>query len=461
MRTAPYIMRGHQRGGALTHLGTRNPLGILPAGDSFIVVNGAGLMRQVAVSLVAVTLLGLAATAYADKSALDERSTSLADPRRFTHGIGAAHSGHQDVYIFYSRSSLAPDAEDSQVPWSHDVYVAVWNAASGELGSSRIFIGEPEAQEPVSVAQNASGNIMLTLEDGWKADHDVTQRYGVYDKHLEPVRPYPVEVEPGGHSGHVAAVGDSFVVAYSDGWVNFGGQDNLGSGNGVYAKVYDGSGVELHQIDIVHAQRAWWPVVAGGKTHAMVAWQELVGRRKLPQLKFALIDAGSGELGPATLLHNAVQYYTYNVSWLKAPERFLVVGTADGHGFARVIDSRGRITASLSCLPATVREAGIAVQDGGSINATAYAYIPAANGRLMQLRVEPTSLTLSGLLAPSGGKLVSWHPVGGTGLFASSGMLYWLSLTRGGVEQIRFDLATKVGETTPPLGRPLGGSACQ
>ena len=406
-------------------------------------------MRQVAVSLIVATLLGITATTYADKSALDEPPTSRGDPRRFTHGIGAALGDHQNMQIFYSRSSLAADAEDSEAPWSHDVYVAVWNAATGELGPSRIFIGEPEAQEPVSVAQNASGNIMLTLEDGWKADQDVTQRYGVYDKHLRPVRPYPVEVEPGGHSGHVAAVGNSFVVAYSDGWVNFGGQDNLGSGNGVYAKVYDGSGVELHQIDIVHARRAWWPVVAGGKTHAMVAWQELVDHRKPPQLKFALIDAVSGRLGPATVLHNAVQYYTYNVSWLKAPERFLVVGTAEGHGFARLIDSHGRITASLSCLPATVREAGIAVQDGGGAKAISYAYIPAANGRLMQLRIEPASLTLSGLLAPSGDKAVRWHPVGSTGLFASSGMLYWLSLTPEGLEQIRFDPATNLRKTEP------------
>lgn len=407
-------------------------------------------MRVLAISLAVGALLAFASAAHADKPSTSEGRESAGDPRRFTHGIGAAKGLHQNVYVFYSRSSLSADAKDSNAPWSHDIYVAVWDADADQLGPSRKFIGEPEAQEPVSVAQNASGTIMLTMEDGWNTDHGVTQRYGVYNKRLEPVRPYPVEVEPGGHSGHIAAVGDFFIVTYSDGWVDSGGHDDLGSGNGVYAKVYDASGAELHDINIVHAQRAWWPVVAGGNANAMVAWQQLVDPRKPPQLNVALIDPASGRLGPPIRLHEALQYYTYSITCLTATERYLILGTAhDGHGFARLIDSKGRITASLDGLPATIREAGIAVQDGHSATAATYAYIPVTDGQLMQLRIDSDSLSLSGLLEPSEGKTVRWHPVGSLGLFTSRGTLNWLSLTPQGLEQIRFDPVAqgRAGET--------------
>jgi hypothetical protein len=397
-------------------------------------------MRQLAFWLATVPLLVASALGFADQP-LDEQSSSIGDPRRFMHGIGTANGAGDDVQLFFSRSSLSPDAKDSPAPWSHDIYIAPWNPASGELGTSRVFIGKPEAQEPVSVAQNAGGHIMLTLEDGWKARHGVTQRYGIYNQNLEPIHPYPAEVEPGGHSGHVAAVGDLFVVVYSDGWVDFGGQDNLGSGKGVYAKIYDEAGTELHDADIVHAKRAWWPVVAGGKTNALVAWQQLDARGKAASLEVALIDPVSGSVGPTTVLHDDVQYYTYSARWLAALERFLVVGTADGYGFARLIDSSGRITAALSCLPASVREAGIAVQDKSLPKGVTYAYTPAASGELMQLRAKPDSLEWSGLLAAHDGKAVSWHPVGSLGLFASNGELHWFSLTPRGLEQIRFDPA--------------------
>lgn len=413
-------------------------------------------MHHFVVWLATGALLALVTTVYAEESPI-----SVGDPRRFAHGIGAASNGHQDTYVFYSRSSLAADAEDSNDSWSHDIYVAAWDTARGELGSSRIFISRPEAQEPVSVAQNASGNIMLTLEDGWNTDHGVTQRYGIYDKHLASIRPYPVEVEPGGHSGHAAAVDDFFIVTYSDGWVNSGGQDNLGSGNGVYAKVYDGSGVELHDIDIVHAQRAWWPVVAGGKANAMVAWQQLVDHRKPPQLNVAVIDPVSGQLGPAKVIHEAVQYYTYSIEWLKAVERFLVLGTSNGRGFARLIDSNGRVTASLSCLPATVREASIAVQHGPDSTASTYAYSPAADGRLMQLRIKADTLSLFALLEPSGRKKVNWHTVGSMGVLTPHGTLNWFSLTPEGLEQIPFEPTARLNQERPHDELKRSDSRCE
>src|SRR5690606_534615 len=124
--------------------------------------------------------------------------------------------------------------------------------------------------------QNSEGLIMVTFEDGWEASGSVTQRYGIYDAEMNAVAPYPREVEPGGHSGHVAAIGELFVVFYTDGWVHGGGVDDLGSGWGVYAKVYDGQGNMLHDIDIAHFKREWWPVIAGGPQQALLLWQAFV-----------------------------------------------------------------------------------------------------------------------------------------------------------------------------------------
>ncbi len=249
---------------------------------------------------------------------------------------------------------------------------------------------------------------------------------------LRPIKPYPQQVESGGHSGHITAVGDRFVVFYSDGWVNGGGVDNLGSGNGVYVKVYDGRGRRLHDINVADERREWWPMIAGGTTRALLAWQQFVPGQSEANLKIAILDPVSGRVTGEQLLHKHLQYYTYSVTWLPAVERFLLVGVAKGNGFADLIDSEGKVRASISCMPATVREAGIAVSDRT-------AYTPAADGRLLQFEVGPDSLALSGTLMNADGKPVQWRPVGSVGLLRTSGSLDWLSLTERGLAQLRFD----------------------
>jgi hypothetical protein len=149
-------------------------------------------------------------------------------------------------------------------------------------------------------------------------------------------------------------------------------------------------------------------------------------------LKIAILDPATGRVTGEQLLHQHVQYYTYSVTWMPAIERFLLVGVAKGNGFADLIDSTGKVRASIPCMPATVREAGIAVNDRT-------AYTPAADGRLLQLQAGPDSLTLSGTLSNADGKPARWRPVGSIGLLRTSGTLDWLSLTEKGLEQLHFD----------------------
>ena len=355
------------------------------------------------------------------------------DPRQYMHGIGAVPGATANTFnVFFSASGLPPRGADRSGSWPHDVYVAQWHADTGVLDAPRIFIQKPEAQEPVTVARNRAGQVMVSFEDGWNAPENVNQRFGIYDTALRPIKPYPQLVESGSHSGHITAVGDRFVVFYSDGWITGGGVDNLGSGNGVYLKVYDGRGRRLHNVDVADGRREWWPMVAGGSTNALLAWQQFVPGQTEANLKIAVFDPVSGRVTGEQLLHKHLQYYTYSVTWMPAIERYLLVGVAKGNGFADLIDATGKVRASIPCMPATVREAGITVNQNT-------AYTPAADGRLLQLQAGPDSLTLSATLLNTDGKRVQWRPVGSTGLLRTSGAIDWMSLTEKGLEQLHFD----------------------
>ena len=362
------------------------------------------------------------------------------DPRREAHGLATARDADGKTLIFYSAGRRpAPGSS-----WHHDVVVARWH--DGVLEKPTPFIVREEAQEPVSVAQAANGNILVTFEDGWDANGSVTQRYGVYRDTLEEVAPYPREVKRGGHSGHAAAVGDRFIVVYSDEWIHGGGVDDLGSGFGVYAAVYDAKGEQQHTVALADARREWWPVIAGGGETAMAVWQRFVPGTRQAALVAAPIDPVSGKAGGVVVLHPAVNYYTYHVAWLPAIERFLVVGTAGPRGFARLLDSQGKVQAELDCLPPSVREASIAVAPTADGDRGAVAFTPVQGGGLMAIQASPASLRAAGTL--DDGRREPWPPNGGVGLFTQRGEIDWFYFTGSDLASRRFDPSAPRGATT-------------
>jgi len=353
------------------------------------------------------------------------------DPRAYMHGIGAVADAHGDANVFFSSSGLPPRGPGRDRNWTHDVYVAHWSPQQANLDKPRVFISRGEAQEPVSVAENDTGRVMVSFEDGWNTPDEVSQRYGVYTSDLQGVLPYPNDVKSGGHSGHVAAVGTRFVVFYSDDWVDGGGQDNLGTGNGVYLKTYDADGKQLQAVDVAPRLREWWPLIAGSPTRALLVWQQYVSGTTYARLKAAVFNPQDGSLTEARVLAPRLRYYTYSVAYVPALERFLVVATGDdGKGFAQLLDASGATTATLACMPATVREASITVIGER-------AFTPSRDGRLLALQLGATSLELAGTL-PSP---IRWGEVGSMGLVRSPTSLHWVALTQQGLKEADFDLS--------------------
>lgn len=365
------------------------------------------------------------------------------DQRAYMHGIGAATGPGDITYVFFSSSGLPPRGPDRNRNWSHDIYVAEWKPEQANLGKPRLLIAEKEAQEPVSVAQSAGGRIMLTFEDGANTANSVSQRYRVYGADLQPQQAKSIDVWSGGHSGHVAAVGDTFVVFYSDDWIDGGGVDNLGTGNGVYLKTYDVKGQLLRSTDVARDKREWWPLIAGSKEIALLAWQEFIPGEKHARLKTAIYRPDDSALTGTQVLNEKLKYYTYGTAYVPALNSFLVVGTSDGGmGFAHLLDTAGKVTASLPCMPASVREAGITVVGD-------MAYTPGQDGRLLHLKLSAETIALRG----SQPSPIQWTYQGSLGLVRSPSVLHWVSLTPGGLREANFDLSQAVPPSPADLCR--------
>ncbi|KWN12565.1 hypothetical protein [Burkholderia ubonensis] len=353
------------------------------------------------------------------------------DPRRFMHGIGVADAGNGKRWIFFSGSGIPPRGALSNGNWPHDVYVGEWSPGSARITHVRTFISRPEAQEPVSVAQNGHGDLFVTFEDGWNAPQEVSQRYGVYRRDLKPVKPYPNDVESGGHSGHVAAVGERFVVFYSADWIDGGGVDNLGTGGGVYLKTYDAAGRLLNHVPVAPHSREWWPVIAGSPHRALLVWQKFIKDSTNAMLEYALFDPATAKLEKLGELSEAIRYYVYAAAYVPAIDRFIVVTTTvDQRGVAMLIDPDGRRTAMLDCLPATVRESGI-----GVAGASASAYVPTHDGRLLTLALAPARITVRGAQRSP----IPWGTTGIAGFPVNDTTMHFLSLTPAGVREADFE----------------------
>ncbi|MEQ1668615.1 MAG: hypothetical protein ABL868_09195, partial [Sulfuriferula sp.] len=129
------------------------------------------------------------------------------DLRSYQHGLNFLHMADGDYLAVFASNGMPP-----QTGWEHDIYTARVNPLHPDLTTAVKWIAAPEAQEPVSAAINAKGNrLCVTWEDGnpQRVKHEVAQLVYVANMPLT-TNPYTAAkmVFDGGHSGHVAAVGN-------------------------------------------------------------------------------------------------------------------------------------------------------------------------------------------------------------------------------------------------------------
>ncbi len=362
--------------------------------------------------------------------------SSAQDARSFQHGINFLQRADQQWLMIWSSSGNPPTGKDKNGSWTHDIYYSLIDSKKPIIRPTTL-ISNPEAQEPASSAITDDGHIMVTMEDGWNTERNVAQRYGIYDSALKPVKPYPQLVHDGGHSGHVTAVKNRFVVFYSDEWVTGGGVDNLGSGDDVLVKIYTSKGELKHTIPVAAGKktRDWWPLTAGSKQTAMLVWQRFVDKETWSQLMMAVLDPITGEMLKKPIrIADKLKYYTYNVAYLSALDRFLVTGTnSKGEGFAQLYSKTGELINVLKKLPPVMREAQIIQRQRGKKVVIAQAVEPAG---VMLLTATADRLTFQDNIAGT----QKWSIAGTDGIFVNNTHLFLVGLSEQGLLQQFFEL---------------------
>ena len=169
----------------------------------------------------------------------------------------------------------------------------------------------------------------------------------------------------GGHSGHASSTDTKHVVFYSEGWINGGGVNGLGTGNDVRVCTISGSGKILHQrkVAVGNKTRDWWPVTASSSDRSLLVWQRYVKKHTYSLLCFAVYDPDTNKIISKHIKTNLhMKYYSYNAVYLKNIDRYLISFTqSDGSGTLLLVDQNGNIAAVKKGLPSFVREASPAV----------------------------------------------------------------------------------------------------
>ena len=359
------------------------------------------------------------------------------DPRSYQHGVDFIKRSDGSYVLVWSSSGNPPLGVDLNGEWRHDVYYSIIDPNYPLITPVKL-ISYPYAQEPVSSAINPNGHIMITMEDSWRAQNELSQTYAVYDENLNPIKPYQNKVFEGGHSGHVSSVGNNFIVFYSEGWVDGGGVDNLGSGDDVLLNLYDSDGelIETKDVAVGDADRDWWPLVTGSNRHALLAWQRFVEGKTSSILMLAVYDPLTNEwVKAANEIAEEVKYYTYDIEYLDTIDRFLVSGSYEnGGGFSFLLSQEGDIISKNLALPSIVREAQPALKNMD--NGTVKVVYPTMPNQLAVLSVSRSSIILEDVISVDH----DWSIAGIDGIFLRDNAMYFVSLLPAGLKEVYVDL---------------------
>lgn len=353
------------------------------------------------------------------------------DHRAWQHGVNLVKVGEKLLVVWGSAGN--PPRPNLGGAWPHDVYYAWLDAPAAPVPvpiEPRILVSRPEAQEPPSVAINSRGTILMTTEDG---EGSINQHAGLWGSSLRVLRRYPFTIKRGGHSGHAAALGDRFLVAYGEGWVEGAGWRGLGTGRQVFARVVDDSGKLGREItltpDDLPDPRDGWPLVAASDRSWLVVWQ------RYPELTLqaALIDATGAVVARRQVIDGLPLRYAYDVEFSPQLGAYVVAGSAGQGGFVALISLTGDIVKIKRGLPPMASESRIVIGGDGSGPVGVYPIDPRG---VAVVRLSPGAIELARIIDHPH----AWDYAGTTGTFVASGRVLFATLSTAGLRLIPIDL---------------------
>jgi hypothetical protein len=356
------------------------------------------------------------------------------DHRQFMHGMNWVKVGGKDMLVFSANNYPPTEPQDE---WMDDIYYSYVDPANpGTTFSPKTLVSASMAQEPASAAANSNGHLVVTAEDA-EYSADLDQTYGMWDANLKAITPYGAKLMPpqGGHSGHVAASGDKFLVSFSDGWIDGGGVNNMGTGDDVFGKIVNDDGTTGKIINTaVGSSRDWWPIVAGSDTNWLQVWQRYgTAGTGGGTVMGAVIDHSGNVVKELTIFSNN-KYYYHDVQYIPALGMYLVTGSQNSSvnsGIAVLIDKAGTIVATKTGLPNTNRESQTAVSADGK---TAVYAVPGTGATVLDLTSD--SITLHKTVTINW----NWDYMGTAGIFTADNRVVFATGTQHGVRFVTVDL---------------------
>jgi hypothetical protein len=343
------------------------------------------------------------------------------DHRAWQHGVDLVKVGDRLLLVWGSAGN--PPRPKLGGDWPHDVYYA-W--IDGEKADPQVLVSRPEAQEPPSAAINSRGTILMTSEDGYGGIH---QRAGLWDSGLRVLRKYPFTVRRGGHSGHVAAMGDRFLVAYGEGWAEGGGFLDRGTGRDIHARIVENDGRLRGEVALATGRRDSWPLVAGSDRNWLVVWQRYPGLT----LHFALVGASGRVARQGRIIDGLPLRYAYDVAFSPQLACYVVAGASGDEGFVALLDLGGDVVHLQRGLPPLASESRIVLGlDGGQ----AIGVYPVRPRGVAVLRLSAGAVSLARLADHPH----HWDYMGTAGAFVAPGRMLFATLTTAGLKLIPFSL---------------------
>jgi hypothetical protein len=345
-----------------------------------------------------------------------------ADHRAWQHGVDFIQVGGKLLLLWGSAGN--PPAAPGR-DWQHDIYYAwvVEPQSAQPRIEPRVLVSRPEAQEPPSAAINSAGVILVTSEDGEKG---INQYAGLWDSTLRALRPYPFEIRRGGHSGHVAAMGERFLVAYGEGWVDGGAWRGLGTGESIYARVVQADGKPGREAKLtagnVAKPRDSWPRLAASDRNWLVVWQRYPGLT----LQSALVDAAGKVVNRGTIVDGLPLRYAYDVQFSPQLNVYVVAGTSGESGFVALVGVDGKLLKLKKGLPPMAGEGRIVL---GSEGSHAIGVYPASPGGVAVVQLAAGAIGPARLVAHP----YAWDYAGTASAFVAPDRVLFATLSTQGL----------------------------